>query len=384
MHILFYYPNLNLGGQQTQLVQISEALKEMGHKVSFLYQFEGKLSERASKSAYLKKIKLPVYNQSRFGIIRILKRWAYHFLGALQIKYYCNSKKVDVILSSNTPDTITLNKVSKATEIPHFRMLGGSMKQVEPHWLEKYERLNIDSHVDGYFGWPAVFDELKAANISKEKFIEMPFAVNTKDFFPLKEEIRKEKRSNLGIQMDTIVIGWIGRVAKNMQIWNTVELVDRLVDQGYTNIVFLCIGGGDEFEYLKRLINERGLEKYTILTDWIPYNEMNTYINCMDIIPLLEDDPQGGSIIREAMACGRVALSVDGISGTQSWFMKEECAILVKPENYLQEATDKIIELIEDKEYLERLGKNARNYVDQELQFKNQASIIVESTNAFI
>ena len=378
MHILFYYPSTKLGGQQTQLLQITESLVELGHKVSWLYQFDGVLKERIAENAVIKKIKLPTYNKSRFGVLRILNRWCYHFFGKMQIQNYCKANEVDVILSSNTPDSITLSRVSMSLGIPHFRMLGGSMVQVEPHWLEKYESLNIDGFINGYFGWPAVFDELKEANISSSKFIEMPFAVDTNNFFPLTADERTKKRSKLGINEDDLVIGWVGRVAKNMQVWNTVDLLEELSKRNYKGIKFLCVGGGDDYEHLKEILQNKKLIDRSILTGWIPFDEMNDYINCMDGIPLLEEDPQGGSIVREAMACGRVALSVDGVSGTQSLFMKPDCTILVKPENYIFDAANKIAELIEHKERLKVLGENARSYVEKELQFKNQAQIIIE------
>ncbi len=381
MHIVFYYPSQSLGGQQTQLVQIIEKLTDMGHIVSWLYQFEGELTEQIKRVADIHKIQLPVYNQIRPGILRPLNRWLYYSIGAKQVAAYCRRHDVAAVLSSNTPDSIMLGKVSKKAGIPHFRMLGGSMIQVEPHWMEKYERLGIDDSVTGYFAWPAVFEELRTANISEDKFIEMPFAVNVERFHPLPQKQVQEVRNKLGIRPGELVIGWVGRVALNMQVWNTVRMLEALLQKGYRNFRFLCVGGGPDMEQLKTMIREIGLEDYSILTGWIHYDKMNEMINAMDIVPLLEEDPQGGSIVREAMACGKVALSVNGISGTQDWFMKEECSILVEPDDYINLAANSIIELAKNKQRMYSIGDNARKYVEDYLQFSNQAQIIIDAIN---
>ena len=381
-HILFYYPSLNLGGQQTQILQISEQLKLKGHRVSWLYQFGDSLKAEASKYCDIKRVIVPRFNQSRFGLIRIINRWLYYNLLERQLSQYAMSERVDVIIASNTIDSRVANEVVKGTKVKHFRLLGGSMVQVEPHLLANYHEKKTDEFVNAYFGWPAVFEELKTQNVPDYKFINLTPAVNTDKFYPLNIEETNRFRQSLGIANNETVIGWVGRTALNMQLWDTLRLGKKLKDSGVTEFKLLFVGGGSDFEHLQQEVIKNDLSAETILTGWIPYEEVNKYINAMDIVPLLEPDPHGGSIVREAMACGRLALSVDGPSGTQTLFMKPKASILVKSQNYLEEAAAVVASLIGNKEAINSYGLKAREYVMANLTFAKQAEIIINAIDA--
>lgn len=378
-HILFYYPSLNLGGQQTQILQVAEQLKLKGHQVSWLYQFGAALKEEATKHCDLKQVIVPRFNQSKYGLIRIINRWLYYNLLEFQLRSYAKSEQVDAILISNSIDSRVANKVVKGTGIKHFRLLGGSMVQVEPHLLANYRQMQTDKYVHAYFGWPAVFEELKTQDVEEHKFVNMAFAVNTDKFYPLDKREVANFRQALGIADNITVIGWIGRTALNMQLWDTLRLGRKLKERGVTGFKLLFIGGGSDFEHLQQEVIKYDLVEETILTGWIPYEEVNTYINAMDIVPLLEPDPHGGSIVREAMACGRLALSVDGPSGTQALFMKPNASILVKSANYLEEATQIVTGLIGNQDKINQYGTEARAYVMKNLRFVNQAETILQT-----
>jgi glycosyltransferase involved in cell wall biosynthesis len=324
----------------------------------------------------------PRFNQSRYGIFRVINRWLYYNLLEWQIRFYALKTRVDAILMSNSIDSRVANKVVKGTSIKHFRMLGGSMVQVEPHLLASYERMQTDKYVHAYFGWPAVFKELETQNVPSYKFINMPFAVNTDKFYPLPAADVDAFRQTLGIANDETVIGWVGRTALNMQLWDTLRLGRMLKDRGVTRFKLVFIGGGSDFEHLQNEVIKNDLETETILTGWIPYQEVNKYVNAMDIVPLLEPDPHGGSIVREAMACGRLAISVDGPSGTQALFMKPDVSILVKAENYLEAAAAVVASLIGNREAINSYGLKARAYVMANLTFAKQAETILHAIEA--
>lgn len=378
-HILFYYPGLNLGGQQTQILQVAEQLKLKGHRVTWLYQFGTDLKELASRHCELKQVFAPRFNQSRFGIFRIINRWLYYNLLEFQMRKYTRNMQVDAIVVSSTVDSRVANRVVKGTKLKHFRLLGGSMIQVEPHWLASYKKMQTDKYVHAYFGWPSVFEELKTQDVPEHKFIVLPFAVNTDKFYPLPKNEVAAFRQSLGISNRETVIGWIGRVALNMQLWDTLRLGRLLKDRGVSDFKLLFIGGGSDFEHFKQEVVKNDLTVESIITGWVPYDDVNKYINAMDIVPLLEADPHGGSIVREAMACGRVALSVDGPSRTQALFMKPGTSILVNSENYLVEAVNSVEQLIGKADEIDCIGKAGRDYVMKNLRFANQAEIIVNA-----
>lgn len=381
-HIVFYYPSMGLGGQQTQIMQIAKALNEMGHHISWLYSFNDDLKSEVELYCHVKKLTLPRFNQSRYGIIRIVNRFLYYNLLELYLTKYVINNKVDAVIVSNSIDSRVVNQLSRKKLTKHFRYIGGSMAQVEPHLLASYRKDKTDQFINGYFGFPAAFDELRGQGVPDSKFIDFPFAVNTEKFYPLDKNEVRSFRNQLGISDSDTVIGWVGRVSLNMQLWDTVKLGRILKDRGANGFKLLFVGGGPDFDVLKKQIEDYQLGTYCIVTGWIPYSEINHYINAMDIVPLLEPDPHGGSIVREAMACGRLAISVLGPSATQAVFMKPDATILVNTDNYLMEAVDRVEQLIGKQLEIDTYGVNARKYVAEHLTFKSKAEVIVKAIDS--
>ncbi len=379
VNIAFLYRSMDLGGQQTATLQIMEALQHAGHQAHWLYQHGDALLAQARLFGGTRKLMLPRYNQWKTGFGRVANRALYYEMAARQIGQYCRAEQIDAVISATTPDSIACNRVVERTGICHLRFVGGSLRQTESHFLERYEELGVDRNVHAYLGWPLTFEELRTANVPEHKFRELPFAVDARRFFPLDDGDRRAKRKEMGFSDDDLVIGWVGRIALNMQLWDTLELVRILHASGRANVKFLVLGGGDDVAELRRRIAQYGLEAHVLITGWRPYAEVNGFINCMDVVPLLESDPQGGSIVREAMAAGRVALSVDGESGTQRWFMPSDATVLVPPDNYLEHAVSAVRNLMDRPEERRRLGQRAREYVQTRLLFSTQASVIVET-----
>lgn len=377
MHIAFHYPGLNLGGQQTQTLRLMQELSEMGHRTSWIYHRGGSLLEEIRSHGTAHRIRMPQFNAGRYGIQRVTNRAIYRAIGTWQLSRYCRRERVDALLSANTPDSILGARVAASSETRHFRYLGGSLRQVEPYWLEKYSTLGVDEQTAGYFGWPAVLEELAEAGVSRRKFVVLPMAVDTQRHFPLSEEERRAVRASLGIPADTLVIGWIGRIAENMQVWGTIELARRLRARGFSDFRLLFAGGGDALPRLRAELAAAGLHEQSVVTGWVPYERINAVTNAMDIVPLLEPDPHGGSIVREAIAAGRVALSVDGPARVQQEFMKPLFSVLVPSEGFLAHSTEAVLRLASDPAERQAMGHAAAEYARTEMSFRRQAQALV-------
>ena len=377
MHIAFHYPGLNLGGQQTQTLRLMQELNAMGHRVSWIYHAPGPLLEEARTHGTAHRIRMLPFNAGRFGIQRITNRAIYRVTGTWQLLRYCRRERVDALITANTPDSILGARVAARSSTRHFRTLGGSLKQVEPHWLARYATLGVDERTSGYFGWPAVLEELAEVGVSSRKFVVLPMAVDTRRHFPLSEEERRGVRASLGIPGDALVIGWVGRVADNMQVWDTVELGRRLRARGLSDFRLLFVGGGDALDRLRAELDSSGLAPQSVVTGWVPYDRVNALVNAMDIVPLLEPDPHGGSIVREAIAAGSVALSVDGPSRVQREFMRPQHAVLVPSAGYMEHAAEAVARLSADPAQRRGLGEAAVAYARREMSFRGQAEALV-------
>jgi len=360
---------VNLGGQQTYTLALMRAMHRKGWRVALAYIHGSDLLGEFRAVGDVHRLPLPIFNKSRFGIGRIVNRSIYWTFGAVFLIYLCLRHNYGYLVTASTPDSINGNRTSSIAGTRHFRFLGGSLKQVEPHWLSRWKRLRLDDKISGYFGHEGALLELLSVGVSKEKLRVLGMAVDTQRHFPLPVADRIEFRRSLGIADDELVIGWIGRTNQNMQVWETVSLCRMLIEKGFTHFKLLIVGGGDDFNLLVKTVESSGLVNRSILTGWVPYDKINSYINSMDIVPLLEADPHGGSIVRETMATGRVALSVDGPSRVQSTFMAGDHAVLVDTKNYLENAAEAVIRLAERPSRLREIGELAEKYARLNMSF---------------
>lgn len=373
MSVLFFYESMNLGGQQTQTYNLVARIGAAGHEVSWAYLYGQGMQELVQPYATLHHI--PVQLQDRDYLFRPWRVW--RIVRALRA--VTRASGADVIISGSGIGSLICGLVARSLGIAHLRLVGCSLIQVEKMLYRVYRWSRIDALIDGYFGWPAVFEELRAKGVPQAKFIELGNAVDTDRFHPLPDAQRADTRRTLGIAPEEIVIGWVGRIAPNMQVGNTLELGVLLHERGLRNFRLLFVGGGPWLDEFKVECKARGLESRSLFTDWVPVSEVNGLINAMDIVPLLESDPQGGSIVREAMACGRVALSVDGVSGTQRRFMPAGAAVLVPPATFLSAAADECQRLAADKGARDSLGRSARRYAEQHMSFDAQVAIVLDA-----
>lgn len=371
MNIILFYESIDLGGQQTQTLKLMEEFHRLGHTVTWIY-LEGE--------ALLKPIET-------YGLAQCIKiSWPKRFYRrrpwrvlsvALQIYFSARKHAADLIISGSGIGSVACGLAAKASGMRHYRLMGCSLSQVEPTLLAWYQSARIDRLVDCYFGWPEVFRELESVGVKQHKFVEVGNAVDTTVFFP-NVEAGHHVRRTLRIADTEFVIGWVGRVAEDMQIGTTVKLVKHLLEDGISGLTLLVVGGGPWLQGLKLLVKKLAIEENVIFTDWVPFTDVAAYINAMDVVPLLEADPQGGSIMRETMACGRVALSVDGPSGTQSRFMSTKNACLVGSSNWFEHAKTEILALKEDPIRRDEIGKAAAVYAQANMRFSTQAGLFID------
>lgn len=387
MKIAFHYFSSHLGGQQIQILNLARCFNSLGHDVVWLYEENGTVLEEFIK--YGNPIAIPISKNKTLSKFYISRSFLilYNLLKTIFFfKKYFKSNKTDLIILSDSLMSLVMGKSIKRLNVRIFRLIGQDLEEYE-RIFRFYKILNIDRYVQFYFGWPLVYQSLLKKGVPEKKLANFQYnAVDTSKFYPLKSELRIEIKENLGFCKDEFIIGWVGRIEKINQAKNTLALGKKLSDLGFSNFKILFVGGGlvvdgkEDFSYInefkKNAVNF-GLSENIVFTGWINPELIVNYINIMDVVPMLEKDPSGGSILREAMACGSVALSVDGPSKVQRSFMKANNSILVSHDNYIHEAAQKIIELRKSPKRIKEIEKNARIFSVKNLSFENQAKDIL-------
>ena len=146
----------------------------------------------------------------------------------------------------------------------------------------------------------------------------------------------------------------------------------RNLKQKYPDIVYICIGYGDEESNLKKLVNELELDTQVMFFKDISIDLKNALIAKSDIfvMPSIihKKSVEGfGIVYIEAAQYG--VPSIGGKDGGASDAINHNKTGLICDGNDLNEIYSSLDSLIESKKYIE-LGKNAKEYVSK-FQWKN-------------
>ena len=146
----------------------------------------------------------------------------------------------------------------------------------------------------------------------------------------------------------------------------------RNLKQKYPDIVYICIGYGDEESNLKKLVNELELDTQVMFFKDISIDLKNALIAKSDIfvMPSIihKKSVEGFGIVY--IEAGQYGVpSIGGKDGGASDAINHNKTGLICDGNDLNEIYSSLDSLIESKKYIE-LGKNAKEYVSK-FQWKN-------------
>ena len=139
----------------------------------------------------------------------------------------------------------------------------------------------------------------------------------------------------------------------------------RNLKQAYPNIVYICIGGGEEEENIKKLVKELNLESQVMFFKEISFNLKNALLAKSDIfvMPSIihKKSIEGfGIVYLEAAQYG--VPSLGGKDGGAPDAIKHDHTGLICDGNNLDEVYSSLNYMIENKRY-SVLGKNAKEFV---------------------
>jgi glycosyltransferase involved in cell wall biosynthesis len=372
MNVLFYIEGLNLGGQQTFWLNIFKRCN--GNNIT-LYVGVVKESTALLKDyqAIAKKI-VRIGDQSttlRFNLQSIPKITKQ----AIALRKIVKENQIDIV-ACNGPFTFAASVfASFLCEFSLIRFVGGDLRKHEKS-LFSFTALNfIYRRPKKYFGYQFMYQELLKKGV-KNNQIAFNFsgnAVDEKLFKPATIDKKRNARRASGISDNEIVLGWVGRISPDMEVFETIKLFIEISSK-IPAAKLIVVGDGSSKPYIVDWISNQGLSNRVIFTGFVPYEEVHQWYQKMDVVALLDVDPHGGSIIREAMSCGVVPLTVDGNSRSQRDIIEHGVSgILISPENRIQSAAEWLINLNSDRDRLEKLKVGARSKVLESLSFSSLA-----------
>jgi phosphatidylinositol alpha-1,6-mannosyltransferase len=217
---------------------------------------------------------------------------------------------------------------------------------------------------------------LKNEGVSDERITVMPNGTNPDEFYPTETS---EFRNKLDLNNKRIVMT-ITRLVPRKGV-DTVLRAMRSVVKKYEDVLYLIVGGGYDLERLESLVSEFNLKNNVRFLGKVPHSKVKSYYNLCDVFVMTpRTEPLNiegfGIVYLEANACGKPVIgSTSG--GIPDAIIDGKTGLLVEEDNPEQLA-NAILQLLDDSNLAEKLGKQGRERVINETNWDTIAHKIHE------
>lgn len=160
-----------------------------------------------------------------------------------------------------------------------------------------------------------------------------------------------------------------------MRQWAGVQFLIQAfakISRRFPDYKLLLVGGGGDKSFFEKMCRDLDISERVVFTDSMPYEEIPGFIALAKIAcapfpsSKVTDQKQLMSPLKvlEYMAAGQ-AVVASRVGGMENYIKENETGILFTPEN-VPEFAEKLSELIENPTLVNRLGENARSFVQDE------------------
>ena len=355
-----YPPYIN--GVSTSTMMLKKALEKKGHRVYVVtVNPEGLKFQYEEKKHILRMPGIPIgiYDYRLTNIyslkaIKIIKKWRLDLIHTQTefgvgtfARIIAKQYKIPIVHTYHTMYEDYVGYITKG----HFDK--SSKKLVE--YLTKFY---CDKTVE-----ELIVPTKKTYELFKEKYKVdrnihiVPTGIEIERFYD--EKINKNKvnllKEKLGITNDDFIILYVGRLGLEKN-------VDFLID-GQAFFVkknpkckLLIVGDGPEFEKFEKQVKKLKIENQVIFTGKVPWEEVPLYYSLSNVFATASTSETQGLTVIEAMAAGIPVICIDDESFRN--------VVVDDLDGYLfenkREYKKIMLNLMENKEQLERLGKQAR------------------------
>lgn len=213
--------------------------------------------------------------------------------------------------------------------------------------------------------------------------------VDTETFKPFAVDELKQK---LGLK-DFLTIGSLGSINWDKKYnysygWEVVEVIKILKDKSVKGLI---VGDGSGLPHLKKLVQSYGILDRIVFTGSIPYGEMPSYVNCMDVCFSTQSNNMVGKMripakLGEYLACGKFVIATD--VGYTQILLKDIGASIpyqgIRDDSYPVKAAAIIEKILTDRSILDKAKKGidiAKEIFDfKKLSQQLEEVIVMESS----
>lgn len=277
----------------------------------------------------------------------------YRYLDAERLVKFARQYKVALVHSSDLWLSGYLNWVARRLKIPsvlHVRT------PIRPEEVRKHR-------CNGAMSIIAISQRVRrnliSAGISPEKITVIDDMVNLEIFNPkrVKTNVLRRDFSMNG----QVLVGIVGRVGPSKRQLEFLQAARQIVCDLARSATFFVIGdvhSREYFEKLKRFVGESGLDGHVVFTG--RRDDMPEVLGSLDILVSLS----GGSVMFEAMACGKAVVSAGFSTKEDSVHIQDGRTGLLVSSTRRSALVRAMGRLITTPELQTRIGREARRWAE--------------------
>lgn len=375
MHILYihqYFHTLQEPGS-TRSYWISQELVQRGHKVSMVTSTNALLHPTPCETD-IDGIHV-IYVKNEYSNYMSAPRKILSFVNFVReaIKAGAKVKGVDLVFATSTPLTvgyiaIRLKKkmglpyVFEVRDLwPEFPIQIGAIKNKLAIWyLRRLERHIYEQAEHVVALSPGMQEGVIAAGTPTEKTSMIPNMSKPDKFFPHEKNMEVAKQFGVDVQKFNVIhFGSMGRANGLKYIIDAAKI---LQEKKADDVNFIFMGDGATQPVLKKMVEEQGLKNVKFLGKH-PMGILSEILNLCDAsitsflnLPILETNSPNK--LFDSLSAG-MPIIVNSAGWTKDLVEKDDCGFFVNPDDP-NDFAEKLLKYKDDKDTLERWGKNAR------------------------
>ena len=356
----------------TRSYWISQELLKRGHHVTMICSTNERHPEATRLNANGIDV-IYVKNEYSNYMPAYKKVWSFISFIASAIRVAKKEKNVDLVFATSTPLTVgyvamRLKKIKKWPYVfevrdlwPEFPIQIGAIKnKFVIKYLRGLERRIYKNSEFVIALSPGMQDGVVAAGMPKEKTAMIPNMSKPDKFFP--HEPNQEIVEDFDLDLSKFNVVHFGSMGRANGLEYIVEAAKVLQDRGIEDVCFWFMGRGATEPVCKRLVEQYGLNNVRFL-GFHKMSIVSEIVNCSSAsittfrnLPILATNSPNK--LFDSLSAGKPII-VNSAGWTKTMVEEGDCGFYVDPDNPIALA-DKIIEVKDNKESLQRWGKNAR------------------------
>lgn len=243
-----------------------------------------------------------------------------------------------------------------------------------------YTSLALDRKVLGFsdlivFASNAMRDYLITIhpNIEKIKYRIIPYYLSSNDKLFFDDNLFLKIQNKYSIEKNDDVIFFAGGFTKIGGIFDLVHAFNEVSKIKHNAKLFL-LGGGDEKTELMSLVNKYNLKNKVVFAGTIPYEYLFTYQSLANVIICPDTNNTYSNLIvhlkyYDSLRSGKIVINGSFLSVLEA-NKNDDLSISFEPSN-IQDLSDKIIKVLNNKKILEKKYSKNINFVSRNFLYEN-------------